>query len=685
MPGGMQKQGARRPVDGGEVEVFSLHGEGGVRGGGEFVAYCDAELQVRWASGLEGVNVPDGGLGMVGRHCYEALYGRERPCEDCPAEAVLRTGEPAEGVTETPDGRVWQLRCYPVRGEEGQVTGVMKVVRETTGDAQEGSRLEYHRGLNEILLDLSVSMAGLSRGGTDERISQALGRMGELMGVDRCCVFEFREGGRRMDNTHEWCRKGIMSARASSQDLEAEAFWSVREVLKRGRVLNVPDVSALGGRAQAEQEEFCRQGIRSLVYVPMEWEGRPLGFVGFDAVREERVWGAEAVGLLQAAGQALAGVLEHRRTVEALQDSEELLSIAFKASPVAVSITDLATGRFIDVNESFVKQFGYQREELIGRTSMELDIWVDMADRAALVEGLRKRGSVAGMESKARCKDGSEITMLMSAGLMERGDKSFMVGLSEDITGRKEAERRVLEDQATLAHLARVGSMGELASGIAHELNQPLAAISFLAEGCLWLLNSAGVKEERVTEGLRGICKEAYRAGEIIRGMRQFLRKEGPEREGVDVNEVVREAVRLLSYEARERRASVRLELGEGCRAMADRVQVEQVVLNLLSNALESLEAAALGSRGVTVTTVVREGGRVEVAVADEGCGFAAEAADRLFDPFYTTKAEGMGMGLSLSRSIVESHGGSLWADPNEPSGAVFRFTLPAENRRAGS
>ncbi|MDX2171428.1 MAG: PAS domain S-box protein [Deltaproteobacteria bacterium] len=247
-----------------------------------------------------------------------------------------------------------------------------------------------------------------------------------------------------------------------------------------------------------------------------------------------------------------------------------------------------------------------------------------------------------------------------------------MVGSLTDLTERKRAEEAARQRQAELAHVLRVSAMDEMAAGIAHELNQPLAAIVNYARGCARRLDDA---PPDVLEALDRIAAEALRAGDIVHGLKRVVRKEPPRESAVDLKAVAREAVQLVRPEATERGISLRLDLHPDLpEPLGDRIQIEQVILNLLRNAIEAI---ALRPGLVALRILPHDQGGVRVAVSDTGGGIPAALRDRIFAPFFTTKTSGLGMGLSISRTIVEAHGGRLWAEPNPGAGTTFLFTLP--------
>jgi two-component system sensor histidine kinase DctS len=252
-----------------------------------------------------------------------------------------------------------------------------------------------------------------------------------------------------------------------------------------------------------------------------------------------------------------------------------------------------------------------------------------------------------------------------------------------DITERKRARELVRQQQEKLAATARLVTVGEMASTMAHELNQPLSAIASYTTGCLNLLESGGGPSAELEEALRKTGQQAQRAGRIIRRVHDFVRKREPTRTSVRINAVVEEAVGFADADARRRLVRVDVALGaDGPELRGDPVLLQQVVLNLLRNAMDAMAGTAPEARAIRVATAAGPDG-VTVSIADRGAGIPPEVREHLFQPFYTTKAEGMGMGLNICRSILELHGGRVWADPNPGGGTIFSFSIPAEPARA--
>ena len=254
--------------------------------------------------------------------------------------------------------------------------------------------------------------------------------------------------------------------------------------------------------------------------------------------------------------------------------------------------------------------------------------------------------------------------------------------LRAEMDERRRAEERASRHQAELAHVARLSTVGEMAAELAHELNQPLAAISSHAQACARLLQSSGFNgAEDLTASIHQVVEQADRAAEIIRRLRRFVRKAEPTQAVLEINSLAREIATLVMVEASAAQVEIRFELTDPCPpVMGDQIQIEQVLINLIRNGLEAMRESQGESRAVTIRTSVGQRNRIEVAVRDQGVGISPEMDPRVFDRYFTTKPDGMGMGLPISRSIVESHGGDLWVTSTPGHGTTFTFSLPIYN-----
>jgi C4-dicarboxylate-specific signal transduction histidine kinase len=277
-------------------------------------------------------------------------------------------------------------------------------------------------------------------------------------------------------------------------------------------------------------------------------------------------------------------------------------------------------------------------------------------------------------------KDGSRVPVLIGVAAFEEGGHQG-VAFVLDLTERKRAADALRALQMDLAHANRLATMGQLAASIAHEVNQPIGAVRNNAHAALRFLAGDPPDLAEVREALECVVNETYRAGDIFGRIRDQVKKVPPRMEDVDLNDAIEDVFALVRGELSKHRVSVQTQLAEGLSPVhGDRVQLQQVMLNLILNAIEAMIGVDDEVRELAVSTESSPSEGLLVAVADSGPGVASEDRERIFESFYTTKASGVGIGLSICRSIIDAHGGRLWADTHQPRGAVFRFTLPAHH-----
>jgi len=374
----------------------------------------------------------------------------------------------------------------------------------------------------------------------------------------------------------------------------------------------------------------------------------------------------------------LAGVAIQRKIDEdKLRDSEDRWRAVFENNPSMLFVVDAAE-TVVSVNPSGAERLGYAIDELIGRSV--LDLFYE-ADREAVGKHVaacfERLGHARSWELRKVRKDGTMIYVRETATAMRRtGREPVVLVVCEDITERKRAEEALHRAKAELAHVTRLTTLGELAASIAHEVNQPLAAIVADANASLNWLAAAEPELERVRETLAAIATDGHRAADVIQRIRQLATKTEPRKARLDVSDVVRDVAALVRAEVGRFEIALTLDLAPALPAVVgDRVQLQQVVLNLVMNAIEAMASVTARPRKLVIRS--ERDDEVRVAVHDTGVGIAGSDVDRVFGAFFTTKPGGMGMGLSISRSIIEAHGGRLWVAPNEPHGAIFQFSLP--------
>jgi len=424
---------------------------------------------------------------------------------------------------------------------------------------------------------------------------------------------------------------------------------------------------------------------------------------------EESIWMQQAfLGVVGITVMVVTAVIAERRSAEnEIRASEERFRTIFENAPVMIDSFD-EDGNCLLWNRECEKRLGWTGEEIAASPNPLALVYADRSVRDAVLARINRTDGQF-REFRVLAKDGSTRVQQWANFRLPQGT---LISLGYDVTERvrAEAEIRALNEhlekrvrertalleaaierrelaeeqarrhQADLAHVLRVQTMGEMAAGLAHEINQPLGAIANYAQGCRRRIASGSLTEAELMEMLNSIAAEALRAGQTIRHLRSLVRKQESQREATDVNRIVHDALELTEPDTRASGVTVRLALADDLPpVLVDRVQIEQVVLNLLRNAVEAMHDCR-GDALLIVETRTDGAGSVEVAVRDTGVGLPADGGALLFEPFITDKATGLGMGLAISRSIVELHGGRIWAEPNGARGTAFRFTLPGES-----
>lgn len=410
------------------------------------------------------------------------------------------------------------------------------------------------------------------------------------------------------------------------------------------------------------------------------------------AYQRYRAFMAAAAGVVAVlalfVGALMFNILRRRAAERALRDSEERLRALIENSPTAIYLKD-AEGRYVVANEGYRRRFGLAPDVAIGRTASEVLPQESIGDAVATDRMVYATRAPIHQEEDVRYVDGSEHSHVMTKFPIfdVHGDVKGLGFISTDITEAKRAAEAARRLQMELAHVSRLSSLGEMAAGFAHELNQPLTAINNFASGCIRRLKTTTADPMTLLPALSEIAVQAQRAGDIIRRIRGFVGKRDEARgdvllEAVDINAAIRAAAGLVSNEALYHGASLRLKLAPVLPPVkADTIQIQQVIVNLARNAMEAMDEAGSPRRDLTIQTTATAEGGVDIRVLDSGPGIADDCRTRLFDPFFTTKAAGMGMGLSICRSIAEGHGGRLSATNRSRGGAEFRLTLPPIKR----
>jgi signal transduction histidine kinase len=572
-----------------------------------------------------------------------------------------------------------------------------------------------------LLSELSAGLIHVPASDIDAALERGLRQVVDFLDADRGNLDELADGGPAVRIS-----LALPGAAALPRVMEnVDEFPWTAQRLQQGDIVRFSRGDELPEEAAIDRGSYERVGTRSHVSLPLRAGGPMLGVLSFDAVRGERAWPDELVGRLRLLSAAFAGALERKRMevslAERLRFEQLLSSLAATFSHLSAADFDREAQRGLHQVVDFL---GVDRGSLIefardGRTarSWAIEEWMDVGEFPWMTARLQ-RGDVVSVSQLAEFPDEASVDrqnylahrvkpqvavplrvggtvvgglVFSTVGAERAGSDELIQQLHllgevfANALARKQGELEAQRLRQDLAHIGRVSAMGELAASLAHELNQPLTAILSNAQAAQRFLAAEVVDLEQMREILSDIVADDKRAGDVIRRLRVLFKKTDPEQASLNLNGVVGEVARLVRNDAVLRNVAMSLELAPGLpRVRGDRVQLQQVVLNLVLNGFEAMREPGAGERTLVIRTAREGAAAVRVEVQDSGVGVDEKDVNRLFQPLYTTKADGLGMGLAIARRIVDAHGGRLEAANNVEGGATFRFALPADTEDAG-
>jgi PAS domain S-box-containing protein len=431
---------------------------------------------------------------------------------------------------------------------------------------------------------------------------------------------------------------------------------------------------------------FRQRKVRSVLCLPLINQVKLSGVLYFENSLTARAFAPQRAAVLGLIASQAAVALENARLYRDLEHREARIVRLVDANIIGIFFW--RSGVVVEANDTFLHMLGFEQADLVaGRIR-----WRDQTppewhrEQMHAEQELARTGRSQPFEKEYFRKDGTRVPVLVGSALFEElNDGRTGVSFVLDLTERKRAEAeardselRYRELQAEMAHANRVATMGQLTGSIAHEINQPIGATVIGARAALRWLQREPPNLEEVQQSLDQIVKDGTRAGDVIGRIRDLIKKAPLRRDVLEIGGLVRDVIDLTHGEATKHGVSIKVELAEGLPLIrGDRVQLQQVILNLIVNAIEAMGGVSENARNLVISAARAERGDLLVVVRDFGPGLPPITPERIFEPFYTTKATGLGMGLSLCRSIIEAHRGRLWASANEPSGAAFQFTLP--------
>jgi PAS domain S-box-containing protein len=548
-------------------------------------------------------------------------------------------------------------------------------------EAEARARLDFET----LLSELSSRFVNLPAGEIDREIGEAQRRICQSLDLDLAVLWQWSAADSGVIiPTHVHAREGLRSPAELS---EGQFPW-IRQQMLVGRLIAVSSLDDLPAEAAVDRESGRLLGIKSNLTLPLSVGGEPpVGALALNSLQAERDWPDSLVKGLQLVGQVFTNALARQRHESALQESEERLRLAIKAASIMIWVWDVVRDEFWLSPETRALR-GFATSERVTFERYMGGVHPD--DRKGVQEAAEAALAGKGdFDSEHRFLAPAGERWVSVHGVVERdagGRAIRMRGASLDITARKAAEADLLLHREELAHLSRVTMVGELSGSLAHELNQPLTAILSNAQAAQRHLAHAAPDLDEVREILKDIVSEDKRAGEVIRRLRLLLRKGEVNHQPLDLSEVVEDVLKITRSDLVSRGVAVAIDTVAGLPAVAgDRVQLQQVLLNLVVNGCDAMtDGAGSGDRRLTVRVYRDDVRGVRVSVSDLGSGIPAEKLDGVFAPFFTTKAHGLGLGLAVCHTIIEAHGGRIWAENNAaPPGTTFHFTIPFAAERA--
>jgi PAS domain S-box-containing protein len=555
------------------------------------------------------------------------------------------------------------------------MSGDFLVERASTNGGATGASLEELLTFERLLADLSARFASVSIGQVEAEIDSALNHLQEFLGFDRGNFYEFTADG--------WATIIGSAARAGAERLPLGPAppvlrWFLSYV-RAGKVLRVQSIEDYPPEATEQIAYHRRIGIRSSLGLPLRVSGRVVGVITFVSFRTTRNWPDDLIGRLKLFGEVMAQALMRKRAETALRASEERWRSMFEASNLGIAVLD-ENLHYVATNPPLQAMLGFTEDELQQLTPLDVTAEEDRAaTRALLTELQRGERDHFDTSKQFRRKDGTLIwAHSYVSAVRDGGSRTKMfIGTVIDTTEAKRAQDALRETQSNLERVTRLTTMHAVTASIAHEVNQPLAAIVTAGDAALTWLRRTPPEVGEAAKIVDQIISDGYRASQVVTSVRTMFKKDEHAKACLDVNEVIEEVLTVLRGELNKKRVLVRTKLGRELPPIsADRVQLQQVVLNLVMNAGEAMDAMPVGARRLTIRSRASAPNEVIIAIEDSGPGIDAKDTERIFDAFFTTKPQGMGMGLSICRSIVEAHGGRLWAAAREPQGSVFYVKL---------
>lgn len=539
------------------------------------------------------------------------------------------------------------------------------------------TQLEERLEFESLLLELSARFVSLSSESLDDVIEDTQRRICLALSLDRSTLFQFNEAENTVLTTHSWAREGMEPAPLIRVDI---LYPYALQCVLSGNIFQFTTLDDLPDEAVVDKQNLPLVGLKSNITFPLMVGGTFIGAIAFDTLQAERTWPSHLVSRFRLISEIIANALARRRTENALRESEERLELATSAAGVGLWSMDQTT-RQLWLSPDMYKLFPLPEGTGTAEQFYEIIHPEDRVLFQQLIPQALKDQRPFRIDFRTMWPDGS-IRWISSRGRLRFDPirrRSYLMGSCTDVTDRKNAEMESRRHSRELAHMNRVSSMGELATSLAHELNQPLGAILRNAESAELLLMSENPDLEELRAIVTDIRHDDERAGNVIDRLRILLKRHDIDLRPTDFALLVQECIVLLQSEAQDRRVRLAVDIGANLPLVqADAVHLQQVLINLVMNSMDAMsDEIRHYNRHVTIwARSLEQDSLVEVNVSDTGPGIFQQPITDIFEPFFTTKPSGMGMGLPISKTIIEAHGGKIWARNNKEGGATLTFTL---------
>ncbi|RKY12299.1 MAG: hypothetical protein DRP65_01715 [Planctomycetota bacterium] len=619
---------------------------------------------------------------LIGKHCSILHTAEQMPSVEAANREIKEKGWFSGEIGHVHrNGRVFPtwVQNSLLRDEAGNPVGIICTLRDITQLKLAERKVRLDESRLQSLLTLSQMTEAPVQEITDFALESAVELTSSQLGY-----IAFMNEDETSLTMHSWSKEAVAQCRIADKPMVhpvgTTGLWG--EAVRQRKPVITNNYAA-----DNPLKKGCPEGHVDIIRhmnIPVFDNGRIVAVAGVGNKYEE--YDESDVRQLTLLMQDMWKLIQRKRVEKKLQDSESRFRELFENMSSGVAIYEAENeGRdfiFKDFNRRGQEIDRIDKKDLIGRRVTEVFPGVE---EIGLLDVFRKVWKTGQPEHHPVSQYKDSRVAGWRENFVYKLPSGEIVAIYDDVTESKQAEEQVRQSRRELERISRIITVGELASGLTHELNQPLCAIANYADGCLRMIRTGTVSPGKLLAAIEQIATQADRGGKITQHVRSLVGRGEPHLSTVDINKIIRDVVSLEVAQATQAGVAVRLELAEDIPLiLADRIEIEQVVLNLAKNGIEAMSDTAIDRRQLTIQTSTAGSDAVQVAVCDTGKGLPPEGADKIFDSFFTTKPDGLGMGLSISHSIIEAHGGNLWAEPNPDAGTTFRFTLPLKGKENG-